>query len=232
MENQSDKALRIDFVSDVVCPWCIIAHGQLSKAMQETGIEATIKWHPFELNPNMPAEGQNLREHLSEKYGTSTAESERVRAQLTKLGQDYGFDFRFSDDSRLVNTFLAHQLIEWADELGYQSEVKLALFHAHFTDGLDVSDISVLVDLAAGLGLDGDAARAVLDSGKMAWNVRGMQKFWTDKGVQGVPALVFQGVHLVTGAQGVETYAALLRKLAPPPPEQGGAWSGYAAGRA
>jgi len=117
----------------------------------------------------------------------------------------------------MVNTFLAHQLIEWADEQGRQNDVKLALFDVHFTDGRDVSDIDTLVDVATELGLNGDAARVALEGEHMAWNVRAMQKFWTDKGVSGVPAMVFDKKHLVTGAQGAENYAAMLRKLRPAP---------------
>lgn len=209
------EPIRIDFVSDVVCPWCVIGHRQLGQALHHTGIKADIKWHPFELNSDMPAEGQNLREHLAEKYGTTPKQSEQARQQLTLLGAGLGFTFAFDEDSRMVNTFLAHQLIEWADEQGRQNDVKLALFKAHFSDRLDVSDLSVLVGIAASLGLDSEAAQTALAGEHMAWNVRSMQKFWIDKGVRGVPAMVFDKKHLVTGAQGVEAYAKLLRQLVP-----------------
>ena len=210
------EPIRIDIVSDVVCPWCIVGYRQLAQALAETGVRADIQWHPFELNSDMPPEGQNLREHLTGKYGITRDQSEAARAQLTELGASLGFTFNFSDDSRMVNTFLAHQLIEWADQQGRQSDMKLALFKAHFSDARDVSDIDTLVDIAAGLGLDGDSARAALESGAMAWNVRSMQKFWIDKGVRGVPAMVFDKKHLVTGAQGAETYATLLKRLTKP----------------
>jgi predicted DsbA family dithiol-disulfide isomerase len=210
------EPLRIDIVSDVVCPWCIVGYRQLCTALAETGVRADIKWHPFELNSDMPPEGQNLREHLVGKYGITRDQSEAARAQLTELGASLGFEFNFGDDSRMVNTFLAHQLIEWGDEQGRQSDMKLALFKAHFTDARDVSDIDTLVNIAAGLGLNGERARAALEGGEMAWNVRSMQKFWIDKGVRGVPAMVFDKKHLVTGAQGAETYASLLKRLAGP----------------
>ncbi|PCH73291.1 MAG: disulfide bond formation protein DsbA [Rhodobacteraceae bacterium] len=207
------KPLRIDIVSDVVCPWCIVGYRQLLQALAETGVQADVKWHPFELNTDMAPEGQNLREHIIGKYGITHQQSDAARAQLTAAGAELGFVFNFSDDSRMVNTFLAHQLIEWADEQGRQTDMKLALFDAHFTDGRNVSDLATLVDVAAGLGLDADAARVALEGGHMAWNVRSMQKFWIDKGVRGVPAMVFDGQHLLTGAQGASTYAQLLGRL-------------------
>ena len=209
------KALRIDIVSDVVCPWCVIGYRQLSHAIAETGTSVQILWHPFELNPQMPPEGQNLREHLAEKYGTTPEDSVKARTQLTELGAALGFSFAFSDDSRMVNTFRAHQLIEWAEALGRQTEMKLALFKAHFTDGRDVSDIATLAAIAGELGLDPADAEQALNDGRFAGEVRTMQKFWTDKGIRGVPAMVFNLKHLVTGAQGAETYARLLEKFAP-----------------
>jgi predicted DsbA family dithiol-disulfide isomerase len=205
--------VRIDIVSDVVCPWCIVGYRQLLLALAETGLRAEVKWHPFELNTDMPPEGQNLREHIIGKYGITPEQSVSAREQLTTLGTDLGFVFDFNDDSRMVNTFLAHQLIEWADEQGRQTEMKLALFKAHFTDGQDVSDLATLVDITTELGLDADAARIALEGGHMAWNVRSMQKFWIDKGVRGVPAMVFDGKHLLTGAQGVPTYVKMLGQL-------------------
>jgi len=208
-----ENALRIDIVSDVVCPWCIIGYQQLAQALADTGTKAQILWHPFELNSQMPPEGQNLREHLAEKYGTTAEDSVKARERLTTLGQFLGFTFTFSDDSRMVNTFRAHQLIEWAEEQGKQTEMKLALFAAHFTQGHDVSDIATLAAVARDIGLDPAAAQTALEEERFAPHVRTMQKFWIDKGIRGVPAMVFDLKHLVTGAQGVETYARLLTQF-------------------
>ncbi len=205
--------LEIDIVSDVVCPWCIVGYKQLERALAETRLSAHIQWHPFELNPQMPAAGQDLREHIAEKYGSSAADSQRARETLTALGQALGFRFRFDDDSRIVNTFKAHQLIEWADEQGRQHDMKLALFTAHFSDAHDVSDPETLADIAAGIGLDRDAALAVLAEARFAATVRAMQQFWIERGIRGVPGMVFQKQHLVTGAQGVEAYSDLLTRL-------------------
>lgn len=213
LQSDQTTSLQIDIVSDVVCPWCVVGYRQLQLALEETGVRAHVRWHPFELNPDMPPEGQNLREHLTEKYGTTLKQSQAARARLVEAGSRLGFTFNFSDDSRMVNSFLAHQLVEWAEEKGRQMDVKLALFQAHFTDARDVSDIATLGDIAAELGLDRDEATTTLQGGQLAWNVRTMQKFWTDKGIRGVPGMVFGLKHLVTGAQGVEAYANVLRNL-------------------
>jgi len=212
-QQDQPPSLQIDIVSDVVCPWCIVGYRQLHLALQQTGVRADVRWHPFELNPEMPPEGQNLREHLMQKYGTTLEQSQTARAHLVQSGADLGFTFNFSEDSRMVNSFLAHQLVEWAEEKGRQNDMKQALFQAHFTDARDVSDIATLCDIAAELGLDRAEAITTLEGGHMAWNVRTMQKFWTDKGIRGVPGMVFGLKHLLTGAQGVDTYAALLRDL-------------------
>ncbi|MCV0428549.1 MAG: DsbA family protein, partial [Roseibium sp.] len=102
-----DDVLQIDIVSDVVCPWCIVGFRQLEQAIERTGVSAAIKWHPFELNPDMPAEGENLREHIMRKYGSTAEQSEAARDRLTELGNGLGIDFRFSEDMRMVNTFKA-----------------------------------------------------------------------------------------------------------------------------
>jgi predicted DsbA family dithiol-disulfide isomerase len=208
------KPIQIDIVSDVVCPWCIVGYRQLEKAIEATGLRVQLRWHPFELNPNMPPEGQGLREHIVEKYGVTATQSQQARDDLTELGNGLGFDFDFNDESRMVNTFLAHQLVEWAATLDRQSEMMLTLFHAYFTHGLDVSNRSTLVDIAADIGLDRDKASAMLANGDLAPTVRTLQKFWTDQGIQGVPAVVFSGKYLLSGAQGVDTYIAALKHAA------------------
>lgn len=211
-------AIRVDIVSDVVCPWCAIGYYQLAKAARETGIDIDVHWHPFELNPHMVPEGENLREHLAAKYGTTPEGSRKARARLTEMGAALGFTFDYADDMRMYNTFKAHQLIEWAEGDGGSPsrahDVKLALFEAFFTRREDVSDTGVLVAVAESVGLDGAAAREILDSGAQAAKVREKQQFWTARGVQGVPAMVFERQHLVTGAQGEENYAMILKQLA------------------
>lgn len=209
----SSEPLRIDIVSDVVCPWCIIGYRQLDRAIEATGVAVTIMWHPFELNPDMPPEGQNLGAHMAEKYGSTAEESVVARQKLTQLGAALGFVFNFSDESRMVNTFRAHQLVEWAEAQGRQTEMNQALFRAHFTDSRDVSDIETLAAIAGEIGLDAGEAREALEGARFAPEVRTIQRFWAEKGIRGVPAMVFDLQHLVTGAQGVDTYSTLLTRL-------------------
>lgn len=208
------QTLRIDIVSDVVCPWCIIGYRQLAKALEATGTAHEIYWHPFELNPGMPPEGQNLRDHLAEKYGSTQAESEASRLRLTGIGAELGFEFRFADDMRMHNTFNVHQLLHWADQHGRKHDLKQALFAAHFTHRRNLSDASVLAEVAAEIGLDQAEALAVLGDQRFATDVRTAENAWVSQGIRGVPAMIFNRVHLVTGAQGVENYTRILEQLA------------------
>lgn len=208
-----ETKLRIDIVSDVVCPWCIIGYRQLQQAIDDTGIAADIYWHPFELNPAMAPEGQDLRQHLAEKYGSTTADSVKARAGITSLGQQLGFNFQWQEDHRIYNTYGAHQLLHWASQTGRAHDLKMALFTAYFTDGLDVSDAEVLCRLAESIGLDSVQAAAVLQDGRFGDAVRDKEKFWNERGITGVPAVVFQSKHLVTGAQGSENFAEILKRL-------------------
>lgn len=205
--------IQIDIVSDVMCPWCIVGFRQLEQALGATGTGAFIRWHPFELNPAIPPEGQNLREHLREKYGASPEQSAQNRAHLQGIGTALGIDFQFNDESRIVNTFAAHQLLDWAQAHNLQHPLKMALFEAHFTKGRDVSDPSTLIEIAGEVGLDKKAAQQVLDSGSNGDETRARQKFWTDRGISGVPSVVFDGKYLLTGAQGAQTYAQMLQKV-------------------
>ncbi len=207
------STLRIDIVSDVVCPWCVIGYRQLAAALEAGTTPYEIYWHPFELNPNMPAEGQNLREHVAEKYGTTKQQSEDSRRQMSKIAEEVGFEFHFTDDMRMHNTFNVHQLLHWADQYGRTHDLKQALFAAHFTDGRNLSDDNVLADIVAEIGLDRSEAFAVLKDQRFANDVRTAQKFWLDQGIQGVPAVVFNRRHLVTGAQGIENYERILTQL-------------------
>jgi len=205
--------IRIDFVSDVVCPWCVIGYHQLAKATRETGISIEVHWHPFELNSGMAEEGENLREHLAAKYGTTLEGSIKARARLAEMGAALGFTFNYADDMRMVNTFRAHQLIDWAEDQGRAHDMKLALFAAFFTRRENLNDTSVLADAAEGVGLDRAAALAMLESGGRAEAVRQKEQFWTSRSVTGVPAMIFERRHLVTGAQGEENYARILQQL-------------------
>ncbi len=207
------KKLRIDIVSDVVCPWCIIGYRQLAVALEATGTEHAIHWHPFELNPAMSPEGQNLREHVAEKYGTTKEQSEESRVRMTEIGADLGFEFRFADHMRMHNTFHVHQLLHWAEQHGRMHELKQALFAAHFTDCRNLSDDAVLADVAAEVGLERAEALSVLEDQRFATDVRTAEDYWLRQGIRGVPAVIFNRRHLVSGAQGVENYTRILEQL-------------------
>ncbi|MCX2725479.1 DsbA family oxidoreductase [Roseibium salinum] len=212
-ETDLEDILQIDIVSDVVCPWCIVGFKQLEMAIEQTGVSAAIKWHPFELNPDMSEDGENLREHIMRKYGSTAEQSQAVRDRLTELAAGLGFDFRFSDDMRMVNTFKAHQLIHWAGPEGKEHPLELALFEAYFRDGKDLNEPEVLADIAAGVGLDRDEALKVLEDGRFADVVRQEEAFWTGNGIQGVPAVIFERRHLISGAQGADNYSSIIRQL-------------------
>jgi predicted DsbA family dithiol-disulfide isomerase len=206
--------IKVDIVSDVVCPWCIVGLRQLQTAVEASGIEIDVHWHPFELNPGMPDVGQNLREHICEKYGTSIEQSNEARQRLVVVGKDLGFDFHFDDESRMVNTFKAHQLLHWANLQGQEHALKLALFSAYFTEQADINNTDVLLGIVESIGLDVDEAKSVLADGLYQDKVCSEQQSWTSRGITGVPAMVFDGQYLVTGAQGVENYTQILNKIA------------------
>ena len=211
--TETKSPLRIDIVSDVMCPWCIIGYRQLELALEASDIDPEIHWHPFELNPNMPPEGQDIGEHLAEKYGTTPEQSAANRANMTASGKELGFDFNFAEGFRMHNTFHSHQLLHWANEQGRKHELKQALFIAHFTHGRNLSDDTVLAEIAGEIGLDREDAKAVLVDQRFANTVRQEQQFWVQKGLSGVPAVVFDHQHLVSGAQGVDNFQNILTRL-------------------
>jgi len=213
--TEAPKSIRIDIVSDVVCPWCIIGFKQLQRALGELGdeVEADLHWHPFELNPQMPPEGQDVREHLAQKYGTTTAQSHAARTRLTQIAESLGFEFRYSDAMRICNTFRAHQLLHWAGEQGKQTDLELALFDSYFSREEDVDDLDVMVAAAGRAGLDEELARAVVADGRYADAVREEQQFWLGKGINAVPSFILDGRYLIPGAQDPEIFVAALRRL-------------------
>jgi predicted DsbA family dithiol-disulfide isomerase len=208
-----NKSLRIDIVSDVMCPWCIIGYKQLAQALKEKDMPHEIHWHPFELNPDMPPEGQNMRQHIMEKYGSTPEQSEESRKNMIDLGAELGFEFRLDKNIRMHNTFNAHQLIHWARAQAKEHEMKMALLSAHFTDTRNLSSIDVLADIAEEIGLNREKALTILESQRYADEVRQHQMYWINKGITVVPSIIFDGQHLMTGAQGVARYAHILESL-------------------
>jgi len=186
---------------------------QLQVAADALALEIEIHWHPFELNPQMPDAGQKLQDHMCEKYGTTIEQSNENRLRLTTVGAELGFTFRFDEQSRMVNTFKAHQILHWANLHGQEHAMKLALFSAYFTDQLDINDSDVLLTVVGSIGLDRAEAKAVLSDGKYEEVVRNAMKDWTSRGITGVPAMVFNKKFLMTGAQGTENYSQVLTKV-------------------
>ncbi len=207
------KTVHVDIVSDMVCPFCVIGYHQLARASKDTGIPLQIQWRPFELTPCMEPGGENHIEYMATRYGVPAEETWLSRRKLTEVGADLGFTFNFSEETRLMNTFKAHQLIDWASDQGLGQEVTLEFFKAYFTNGENLEDHDVLVAAAVKAGLDPDAARAVLQSESHAESVRTKQEFGKSRGVSGVPTMIFEHKHTVSGAQGVDAYARILRRL-------------------
>ncbi len=206
-------AIRIDIVSDVVCPWCIVGYQQLEQAMRECQVDADIYWQPFELNPAMVPEGEHLGEHIQRKYGSTAEQSQAARENLVDTGRKLGFEFRFEDDMRIVNTFLAHQLLHWAALHGRQHQLKITLFHCYFNRARDVSDIDVLANAAVEAGLDHEEALEILQDQRYAEAVREAQRVSISGGIQGVPAMIFNQQELLVGAQGVDRYKQMLQQM-------------------
>ncbi|BBM84402.1 DsbA family oxidoreductase [Candidatus Uabimicrobium amorphum] len=211
----SEKKLRIDIVSDVVCPWCIIGYKRLEKALEIVGdkVEADIHWHPFELNSKMPQGGENLRSHLAAKYGTTLEGSIKARASLTKIGAALGFKFDYFDEMKMFNTFKAHQILHYARTKGKETELKLRLFSAFFGERQEIDQVEVLVSVAEEIGLDAAESREILNDGRYANAVREEEYQWLARGVRGVPAFVFDDKHIVSGAQDPETLASTILQL-------------------
>lgn len=208
--------LKIDFVSDVSCPWCAIALSALEAALARLGpqIDADLHFQPFELNPEMGKDGQDIVEHLGEKYGSPTEEIERSQELIRARGEEVGFTFDMRKRTRIYNTLDAHRLLHWAGMEGKQRALEHALFGAYFTDGRDPSDHSVLLDLAARVGLDADRARQILASDEYAAAVRERERFYQDRGIHAVPAVIVGNRHLIQGGQPVEVFTEILRRLA------------------
>ncbi|MET0366193.1 MAG: DsbA family oxidoreductase [Sphingobium sp.] len=208
--------LEIDFVSDVACPWCIIGLKGLQLALDrlDGDVTAEIRFQPFELNPDMSLAGQNLGEHIAQKYGSTPEQSAANRAMIKDRAADLGFAITMDGDSRIYNTFDAHRLLHRAGEEGRQTELKLALFEAYFTHGRNVAEHAVLVSVVKQVGLDVQRAQAILASDAFAAEVRSQEALWQSRGINSVPAVVVNGKYLISGGQPPEAFEQALRKIA------------------
>ena len=211
-------SLQIDFVSDVSCPWCAVGLGALEEALQRVAgeVKAELHFKPFELNPQMPAGGQDITEHLTQKYGSTPEQQTAIRETLRARGAEVGFTFRPEGRGRIYNTFDAHRLLHWAalQPGGHQPALKKSLLKAYFTDGQSPESHGVLVQAAANAGLDADQARTVLESGAYASEVRAEEQFYLNAGIHSVPAVILNRQYLISGGQPVEVFEQALRQIA------------------
>jgi len=208
------KTLKIDFVSDVACPWCAVGLNALERALERVGPELNAELHfqPFELNPTMPAEGVDTVSYIAQKYGIGPEQIARNQAAIRARGAEVGFTF--GPRHRVWNTFDAHRLLHWAGLHGRQRELKHALLKAYHADGRNPGAHDVLLDLAGKVGLDVEAARQVLDSGRYTDEVRAAEAMWQHAGIHSVPSIVINERHLIQGGQPVEVFEQALRQIA------------------
>jgi predicted DsbA family dithiol-disulfide isomerase len=208
--------LKIDFVSDVSCPWCAIGLSSLEQALAKLAGEVPVELHfqPFELNPQIAPEGEDVGEHIAKKYGMSSAQLAQNQENIRQRGADVGFAFNMDRRSRIYNTFDAHRLLHWAELEGQQPALKHALFAAYFSAGEDVSSTAVLVRAAEQAGLDGARAQAILASDEYAAEVRAQEDFYASRGIRSVPAIIINDQHLISGGQPPEVFERALRQLA------------------
>ena len=210
--------MKIDFVSDVSCPWCAIGLNALEQALARIGpdLQASLHFQPFELNPQMAADGQEIIEHLGQKYGIDAAQIAANTEAIRQRGASVGFNFGVGKRSRIYNTFDAHRLLHWAGLQGDapQRALKHALLKAYFTDGANPSDHAVLVQAALDAGLAEAEAREVLASDAYRDEVRQAQAFYQQQGIHSVPAVIINDRHLISGGQPVEVFEQALRQIA------------------
>jgi predicted DsbA family dithiol-disulfide isomerase len=206
--------LKIDFISDVSCPWCVIGLRALDQALEYLGddVQAQIHFQPFELNPNMPPEGQDLNEHIFQKYGSTPEQSKANRENIRERGAELGFVFK-EGERRIYNTFDAHRLLHWAELEGKQHELKNALFTAYFSQHSDPSSHRVLADTAQKIGLDRLRAEAILASDEYSAEVRELEQLWVQRGVSSVPTIVFNDQYAVSGGQPVDVFVGAIRQV-------------------
>ena len=218
------RKLSIDIWSDVMCPWCLVGWGNLSQALEglEGEIEADIRWHAFELNPDMPADGEERTAHIARKYGRTMEQSKEVQGRMREAAEAAGVSLDYegeepAPEAMMWNTFAAHRLLTWAlEEHGgdAQTRLKLALFEAHFNHRRRIGEREVLLDVAEEAGLDRSGAAAALDSEDLARKTRVEERAAMEMNITGVPAMIVEGRFMIPGAQPPEAYVNALRRVA------------------
>jgi predicted DsbA family dithiol-disulfide isomerase len=215
--------MKIDFVSDVACPWCAVGLGALEQAIANLGsdIQTEIHFQPFQLNPDMPPEGQDIGEHLTQKYGSTAAQQEQTYAMIRARGAEVGFDFRLGGRGRTWNTFDCHRLLHWAGELGNDAQgssiqlvMKKKMLKSYFTEGQNPAARDVLLGVVNDLRLDTVRATAILDSDEFNAQVRARQRFYHSQEIHSVPAIIINDRHLISGGQPAAVFENALRQIA------------------
>jgi predicted DsbA family dithiol-disulfide isomerase len=206
-------ALKIDFISDIACPWCAVGLSSLQLALSKLGDEVDAEWtlHPFELNPQMGPEGQTIVEYVGKKYGRTPEQIAETQIMIRERGASVGF--AFGERKFIFNTFDAHRLLQWAGDKDKQLPLKMALLRAYHGDGKDVSNHDVLVEAAQSVGLDATEARQVLQSSDYADAVRADEQETQAMGIHSVPAIIFNRRYLVTGGQPAEAFEQAIRQI-------------------
>ena len=206
--------MKIDFVSDVACPWCAVGLNALERALERIGDDIPVELHfePFELNPTLAPEGADAAEYLRAKYGLSPEQLAKNRANIRDRGAAVGF--AFGERAHVWNTFDAHRLLYWAGLEGKQRELKHALLRAYHGEGRNPGTHDVLVELAGKVGLDPLHAKAILETDKYAAEVRERERHWQQVGIHSVPAVIVNDRHLISGGQPPEVFEQALRQIA------------------
>ena len=210
--------LKIDFVSDIACPWCAVGLGALETALAnlQGEVQADVHFQPFELNPHMGPGGQDLGEHLTQKYGSTPEQQAQIRQTISERGAEVGFEFHPGGRGRVYNTFNAHRLLHWAGAQGTvaQRALKMALLQSYQGRAECIDDAQVLLAAVTDAGLDAAAAGEVLASDAFAAEVRERQQFYAQAGIRSVPAIIINDQHLISGGQPVEVFEQALRRIA------------------
>ncbi|NIB41572.1 DsbA family oxidoreductase [Pseudomaricurvus alkylphenolicus] len=214
MSFDEQSVLRIDMVSDVVCPWCTIGYQRLQKALSQfPDLKVELSFKPFELNPAMPPEGQNVNEHIAEKYGLDVPTIEHNRLQLRAVAAEEGVTFTSDSESRIYNTFLAHKLLLRAEAMGTQTALKLALFRAYFEERRNISDAETLVDIAEQNGFSREQAMAALEDEALSQAVRIEENAYRSMGITAVPTFIFNQQYSVSGAQDAGVLGNVIQEI-------------------
>ncbi|SDZ83235.1 Predicted dithiol-disulfide isomerase, DsbA family [Desulfuromusa kysingii] len=206
------EKIRLEIISDVVCPWCIIGYKRLKTAILEMGIEdkVELQWQPFEINPDMPAAGEEIQAYGTRKYGSTAEEGARNRAMITKLGEELEFKFDFFNGMKVVNTRDAHILLDYAKELGLQTKLNTQLFYSFFSDRQDISDRQILEQALQNVGLNVAEGLSRLDDNGARKRILEQEMHWYNTGISSVPTVIINRSEVLTGAQPIAVYKQIL----------------------